>query len=224
MLELMVVVAIIGILSAMATPRLTTMVQNTRTKTAARGVAEMLAFANSKAQQTGDPYLVLINADTTGAGLTLPDGRSAAVLVVADTNEDCQLSAGEESWGLESFESGIVFQMRQTDGVSQIVGDAGSGTAAATQGWGASFSEPGNDNARWVLFGKDGIPRRFELNADCDPDSQSEIGRGGGTIYVAGAVPGNNFTTGRQYAIELAPLGGVNVWAFNWSTDNWRVR
>jgi prepilin-type N-terminal cleavage/methylation domain-containing protein len=218
--ELFIVISIMGILLAVAIPQTRMLMRNNETRTTAKSVADLVSYARSKAMQTGDPYLVFIDQDTAGDPLTMGNGLTASVLVVEDTTtEDCLITGGEEVWGVESFDLGIRFQRGTT--VAQVASDVGR--QASVAGTGTSFSTPANADASWILFGSDGIPRRFAAGT-CDADNRSEIGRGGGVIYVAGALSGESLSNGRQYGVEITPLGAVTVHRYNWDTNAWRVR
>ncbi len=220
LLELMIVVAIIGILSALTGPLMKGTLFNSKTRSATRSVADLMVLARAKAMQTGTPHLVFFGKDTTGNILTLSDGRLASILVVADgVSTDCSVTAGEETWGLPAFDNGIAFQ--RSAGVARIATDVGLDATTAT---GTSFTfGSSNTNASWISFGADGIPRRFSTGANCDAGDPKGIGRGGGAVYVSGAIPGKAAQSGRQYAIELSPLGGVKTHRYDWGVNAWRT-
>jgi type II secretory pathway pseudopilin PulG len=222
----MVAVAMIGVITALAVPSMRASVQNSNTKAAAHDVAGLLNFARSKAMQTGNSHLVYFNNDPDGQ-LQQLDGagvlQNVSMLVVADADENCQPDAGAQAWSLPAFDPGINFQLPA--GLVQLATDTGEAVDVVTVGSGVSFTDPSGGDTDWISFGVDGIPRRFNVGvADCDPDAQAEIGLGGGVVYLAGRMPGRNFNTGRQYAIELAPLGGVKLQRYDYSVGAWRIR
>ncbi len=232
MLELMIVVSIIGILAAVSAPRIQTMMRNAETKTTSRSVYDLVSFARIKALETGTPYLVFFEEDTAGNPLTLPDGRPAAMLVVEDSvTQDCLITDDEPTWGIPSFAQGIQFGLATAAGADQTAGDLGGAVVTAAANHGTTFTDADGTAGSWILFGADGIPRRFNSGSNCQPTSQLAVGQGGGVIYLWGALPNavaSNgaaaATRGRQYAIEVSPLGNVGSFSFNWGSDSWRVR
>ncbi len=225
MLELMIVVVVIGILAAVSAPRMKRMMRNAETKTAARSVYDLVSFARAKSIETGTPHLVFFEEDTVGNSLTLSDGRPAAMLVVGDSVvQDCLITADEPTWGIPSFGPGIQFGLATTSGASQTAGDLGGAVVTAAGNHGNSFADADGSAGSWILFGGDGIPRRFNSGSNCQPTSQLAVGPGGGVIYLWGALPGEAATKGRQYAVEVSPLGNVGSFTFNWGTDSWRIR
>jgi hypothetical protein len=169
---------------------------------------------------------VYFTNDSNGP-LTQGDGagvlQSAVMMVTADADEDCLPDAGAPVWSLLAFDTGINFQ--KDPAIVQLPTDTGEAGDVITEGLGVSFTDPGGADTTWISFGFDGIPRRFDTGfGQCDPTSQSEIGMGGGVIYLAGRFPTQNFNTGRQYAIELAPLGGVKLYRYDYATAAWRIR
>jgi len=224
LLELAIVVVLIGILIGVAIPQTRRTMQNGRTKAAAKSAANMLSFARTSARASNRTFLVFFGVDAEAKGLKGLSGEPASIVVVDDSpSPNCKIDGDEQIWSVPEFEDGIDFQLATVEGAVAIAGDAGSGNPSA--GFkGTSFTDSSGASARWILFGADGVPRRFKTGTGCKPNATSEVGRGGGTVYLAGAIPGEDLSTGRQYAIELAPLGGVKVHRFDWSRKAWRVR
>jgi len=231
MLEMMIAVAIIGVLVAVAAPSFQYMRLNSKTKATARSVADMLDFARSKAMQTGDPHLVFFGLDMDGDPYVFPNGDVSAMFVLHDIDTpvvpaNCRRDGGETVYALPQLEVDVALRRSNGDppvlAVVPILGDVGDQAGVPINGM--SFTLPNGGPAAWIIFGKDGIPRRFNAGADCDPESETEIGRGGGAVYVVGAINGSSDVTGRQYAVELTPMGGVKIHRYEWSTDSWRVR
>lgn len=228
MLELMIAIAMIGILAALSVPGFQRMRSNGLTKASARSVADMLDFARSKAMQTGNPHLIFFGVDTAGNPYLTQGGTPSPMFVVEDSvTEDCLVTNGELIYAINTTIPGIGYFRALGNpplipGVPATAGDVGDPAAVLVNGM--SFTLPGGAPAQWILFGGDGIPRRFDAGALCDGDSESEIGRGGGTVYVNGTVVGANDWDGRQYAIEVSPLGGVKIQRYDWSANAWRIR
>ncbi len=226
-IELMIAVAMIGVLVAIAAPSIQNMMLNSKTKATARSVADMLDFARSKAMQTGNPHLVFFGLDTDGDPFVHPNGDVSAMFVLEDdVVTNCRRDPNEAVYAIPQLEVDVAFRRSNGDApvpaVVPTLGDVGDQAAVPVTGM--SFTLPNGNSAGWILFGKDGFPRRFDAGADCDAESESEIGRGGGVVYVAGARAGSSDVTGRQYAIEMTPMGGVKLHRYEWSTNSWRVR
>lgn len=225
-IELMITVAIIGVVVALAVPNMRASIQNSRTKASAHEVAGLLSYARSKAMQTGTSHVVYFNLDPNGqlqAVNGLGVAQNIAMLVAADADEDCQPDAGTETWSLAAFDPGVGFML--APGLPQLAGDAGIAADVNTEGSGVSFTAPDGADTTWISFGYDGIPRRFNVGlGNCNPAAQAEIGFGGGVIYIAGRSPGHALNTGRQYGIELAPLGGVKLHRYDYASNAWRIR
>ncbi len=228
MIELMIVMAMIGILAAIAAPGFQRMRHNGLTKSTARSMADMLDFARSKAMQTGNPHLVFFGVDTGGNPYLLSDGLPSAMFVVEDNVvTDCLVTNNELIYALPTLEPGVRLFRGLGDppdfiAVPPTAGDVGDQDGVPVTGM--SFAMPDGTDAQWILFGGDGIPRRFSAGAQCDAGSEAEIGRGGGTVYVNGARNPANDWDGRQYAVEVTPLGGVKIQRYDWSQNAWRIR
>jgi type II secretory pathway pseudopilin PulG len=162
MLELMVAVAMIGLITALSVPSMRATIKNSRTKVAASDVAGLLNFARSKAMQTGNPHLVYFTNDRNGQ-LMQADGagvlQNISMLVATDADEDCLPDAGAPVWSLLAFDTGINFQ--KDPAIVQLPTDTGEAGDVITQGLGVSFTDPGGADTTWISFGFDGIPRGF---------------------------------------------------------------
>jgi prepilin-type N-terminal cleavage/methylation domain-containing protein len=207
LIEIVVVVAIIGVLSAMAVPAFITWQRNERVKEAARAVGDAFEVARSEAIRTGNNYLVVL-ANALGAPqpiVIVNDGPPAAAT--------CTIGANK-----------IVSQVNPIPGVSwgTSVGNANGTAAPLDTGLsvtnipnGSSFSDaslnPSNP-ATWVLFQSDGIPRLFTANGGtCS--AIGSAGSGGGAIYVTNGQ--------RDYAVVLRALGTIRVHRWRPSSAAW---
>jgi prepilin-type N-terminal cleavage/methylation domain-containing protein len=215
-IELMVVVALIGIFAAVGAPKLDQFFANQRAKSAARSLADAFRIAQGNAIRTGDPQIVFLSAAaganppaTDPAGTALgndPDGRVWPALVIDDGTpaaSNCVIDAGEALSTVKP-ELGVAW------GISRVAipvapGDTGGGNRAS----GSTFRTRANGaDTTWVMFRPDGIPVGFD--AACN---QSPIGEGGGAVYITNGV--------RDYAVVLTPLGGVKVHGWNPETNAW---
>ena len=105
-------------------------------------------------------------------------------------------NTGSLSWG-------------HTMALDRAEGDpGGAGGTPPVAPW--TFTKPDGTLAQWVAFRPDGIPRGF----DAAPFDAGDVGSGPGAVYVTSGE--------RDYAIVLAPLGGVSVATWNPALGGWR--
>jgi len=210
LLELVVVLAIFGALLAAAVPGLERWFEDQRLKSAARGVGDSLSLARTEALRTGSVHIVFFQTDALGNLLTDADGDPVPMLVLNDgapgsAGQDCQIGAGEPT---RTFPA----EPDVSWGVSAATAAAPEDAGAGAIGDGSSFLEPDGDDASWVLFRPDGTPRAFGI--DSGTCTVGDLGSGGGGLYL---------TNGRRdYAVVLAPLGGVSVNAWDVTRNAWR--
>ena len=195
LLEVMVVVAIIGVLSAMAVPNVRAWLVDQRLKTSARMVADVMNLARGEAIRTGNNHIVFLGADIDGAALLSSDGNPQVLLLDdgAPAAADCAIGAGEPQ---RTFRVETDVDLGVVSATAAHPLDTGDGSFAD----GFTFVQPsaGNPEARWVLFGPDGIP--VGLTDTC---VRGTTGSGGGAVYVQNGR--------REFAVVLTPLGGVRV-------------
>ena len=213
LVEMMIVVAVIGILAAVGSPLLGNFFRDLRLKAAARDTADAFRLARVEAIRSGTPHLVIFSAGPAGgpagtdpAGTPLPDdpstGGPVPIVIVRDDNGNCLIEPTDPqqvvyakqdvAWG-DSIAAGTV-----------APGDGGS----IDHSTGSSFETPAGAAANWVRFGPDGVPVGFD--AACAPGS---VGSGVGAIYL---------TNGRRdYAVVLSALGAVRVHNWNGVTNAW---
>jgi len=223
LVEVMIVVAIIGIVAAFGTPAMERFFVNLRARSAARSTADALRIARVEAIRTGIPHIVFLSAAASGdppatdpAGTALGadpgTGGPFPVLVLRDEgdggggNPNCLIDAGEIQQGITAQRD--VAWGSTLSGVTSVPSDTG----LADHSTGSSFRTRAGAPATWVLFRPDGIPVGF--NAACDPDDDlGGVGSGGGAIYLTNGL--------RDYAIVLSPLGSVRVHIWNAGAGAW---
>ena len=198
LIETLIVVAIIGIIAAMAVPTLLGGTADERLKSTARDVAGAFTVARSEAIRTGNIHIVFIGTDAAGNALPNVNGGGAALIAIVNDgapgslNQNCQIDAGEISSLIDSnlgVAGGIMA------GVTQMAEDLGAGAPAT----GSTFTEPdGATASSWVLFRPEGTVHSFD--ALC---VEGALGSGAGGIYI------NNGQ--KQFGILLRPLGGTRV-------------
>lgn len=200
LIEIATVIALIGVVAAVAFPMFGGVMKDQRAKGAARSVADAFNIARAEAIRTGKTHLVVLQQ---ALGATEP------VVVVNDgtpDTADCTIAAGE-----------VVHSVTAVDDVSWgttptlangAAAPSDPGAAPAEVASGSSFTDatrnPANP-ATWVLFQPDGLPRLFTPGAgSCDQIGLS--GQGGGAVYLT--------NTRRDYAVVLSHLGTtrVHVW------------
>ena len=199
LIEMMVVVAIIGIIAAVAVPAMLGGSADERLKTSIRELAGAFSFARSEAIRTGQNHIVFVGTDAVGNPLPNFNGVPAVVLVLNDgtpgsVNQNCQIDPGESrrSIGPRLRVVGGVLP-----GVVQMADDIGTGILAT----GSTFTEPDGDPASWVLFRPQGSAHAFD--AAC---VIGNLGSGAGGIYL------NNGN--KQFGYALRPLGNgrLRLW------------
>ncbi len=211
LLEVLVVVAIIGIFAAMAVPSFRAAQANGRLRAQARDVANIFQVARSQAVATGNNHIVYLssnggtdqclNAFPVDAATT---GAAMPVVLINDgppgPPSNCCIDAGEVVETVAP-QFGVLWGVQA--GVPAVNEDTGGGVHTT----GSSFGQPGGGQAHAVLFRPDGVP--VALGAAC---ATGNVGTGGGAVYLNNATAANQ---GRDYAVVLSPLGGVKVYGWD---------
>jgi prepilin-type N-terminal cleavage/methylation domain-containing protein len=203
LLEMMVVVAIIGILAATAGPNVRRWREDARLKASARNVADAFTIARGEALRTGERHIVFFGEDIAGNPLANDVGQML-VSVVLDDDADCDIDAGEARRDFP-LEDGVGLGVVNASAPH----DLDSGSTGNLSG-GNTFVQPaaGSPEALWVAFGADGIP--VGLTDTCVIGT---TGTGGGSIYLENGR--------RDYAIVLTPLGAVRVSGWEAEAGAW---
>jgi prepilin-type N-terminal cleavage/methylation domain-containing protein len=225
MAEVMVVVAIIGVLAAIARPQLQRTLENQRGKSAVRSVADAFQLARSESIRTGNNVL-LIMIGATGASDPTPAELSKVnsvditdpIVIVNDGpagTANCRIDAGEILHRLPA-QRGVSWGTTSTlAGTTPVPFDSGLGAANLDQG--SSFTDVSGSAANpasWVLFQPDGLPRLFTPQAGGGCSAIGQPALGGGAIYL---------TTGtRDFAAVLSPLGTVRAHIWNQANGSWK--
>jgi type II secretory pathway pseudopilin PulG len=209
LLELVVVLALIGALMTMAIGSLSSWSDDQRAATSARSVADVFAIARSEALRTGSNTIVAFNIETGLGGITsdavvVNDGPVATancVIVSSEIVHTVSLERGTRFGSDPALANGALAPNDSGPSGNQLTGSSF-----------ANGSSPAGD-ASWVVFGADGLPRRFTQNSDnsIPCDKIGPVGTAGGAIYVTNGH--------RDYAVVLSPLGTVRL--HRWTGGGW---
>jgi type II secretory pathway pseudopilin PulG len=209
LVELVIVLAIIGAVTALATSNLFAWSNNQRAATSARAVSDAFGLARAQAIRTGRNTIVAFRVET---GLS---GISSDIVVVNDGNPasaNCAIDAGEITTSV-ALERGVRFGT-----TASLSNGAAAPNDTGTSGHrtiGSSFldgSSPAGA-ASWVMFTGDGLPHLFTQDGTAPCDNVGIVGTAGGAIYVTNGA--------RDYAIVLSPLGTARLHRWNKSAGAW---
>jgi len=211
MLELLTVVAIIGIAAAMAVPSFNAMRDNGRLRGQMREIANVLQVARQRASTTGNNHIVYLstNGGTDLCGNAFPvdtntTGFPIPVVLIDDGppggGGNCCIDPGEtievvmplfnRNWGARA-------------GLPQVTEDGGTGNHFV----GSTFTRPaGGAQAHAVLFRPDGVP--VALGPAC---TTGTMGTGAGGVYLRAT----NANQARDYAVVMTALGAVKIYAWD---------
>lgn len=211
LVEVMVAVAIVGVLVGIAVPQYADWLRDQRAKEAARALADVFSMARTEAIRTGRPHLVVAQQDPSGALLQDADGDVVPVLVVQDDDGAGPLPAPNGQVDPNEPRIPVTARAGVNWGVTNATLPApGDPDPNNVRGTGVTFRTPAGANARWIVFRPDGVPRAYSSG----PYTEGAIGSGGGALYL---------TNGRRdYAVVVTPLGGVQVNLWDPSLGNWR--
>jgi prepilin-type N-terminal cleavage/methylation domain-containing protein len=196
LVEMMVVIAIVAVMSAMAVPALSSYTSNQRLQESARLAETVIARARGDAVRTGNIHLVFFSTDALGAPLIDESGATVQMLVVDDgrpgsANQNCLIDANEAGQGFVA-ETGVT--LGATYATVKVPEDTGLGAFAT----GFTFQDAGGGAASWLMFRPDGTTRGFSSNC-----TEGAIGSGGGGVYITNGT--------RDLATIVTPLGSSRV-------------
>ncbi len=214
LIEAMVVVAIAGVLAALAVPQLQQIMANQRVKGAARSIGDAFLLARTEAIRSGNAHIVFLSPGTPPAGDVSgnslgTDPNTGGVWPAIVLNDgppgswNCQIDAGEASLQVPAA-TGVSWGVALSAGTRAPGDETASGNPAS----GVTFQDPAGAPVTWVMFRGDGIPVSFD--ASCNPGM---FGSGGGAVYVTNGS--------RDFAVVLSALGGVRVHAWESGAGEW---
>ncbi len=223
LIELVMVLAIIGVVSAFAMPSFTRYRVQEEAKEAAQRIAAQLRDARSQSMKQGIPHFVLFWPNPQFPAITAP---TTMMMIVRDSTPNFQYDAGEF---MRTVDVGD-FQLRtgavtgynaggttppHTAG-SRAPGDPTAGTLGGVPVDGTAFQEdtiptlvthPNPSRLYGVGFTTRGIP--------VDLDRSATLGSGAGAFYVTDNVYS-------VYAVTVGGLGEIRVRTYVPDTDTWR--
>ena len=203
--ELMIVISIMGVITALAVPALWRYSVRQDARAGAQNVASALRFARDRSMREGVQYFVLFGAPLSAPG--------AVARVVRDADLDFIESAPD-----------VPIDVFFEPGTSQNVTPYGAGPQtpfaaaplapadlqAGTLGGvaaGASFPNDPNTGVPGIGFTARGVP--------VDLNNTTVWGSGAGAYYVTDNVAS-------VFAAELGPLGEIRVRSLAGATNSWR--
>lgn len=211
LIEMMVIVAIMAVLSAIAIPNWQRMNDNIRLREAARTLTGALSYTRQQSimQERSHILFFQIGPSVDICGNPVP----APVTVLDDTNGDCCFSAGETfvnyftepamaatiGWGL----SNSTVPVPEDPGVGGFAG----GSSFLTQ-LGAPTSH--------VAFRPDGVAVVFDNTC-----TGGQVGTGGGGLYFTNARVGVPLGARRDLAVVLTPLGASKIYQWDVANGVW---
>lgn len=209
LVELVVILALIGLVTALAASNLSHYAENQRAATSARAVADAFSLGRAEAIRTGSQVIVAFDIES---GL---DGISSDIVIARDEAggaADCEIDAGEiieelpllagVSWGTDPA---------LANGAPAPDDAGGSGNQAT----GSSFQDAGSPeaDASWVMFSPDGMPHLFTEDGTAPCDEVGAVGEAGGAIYLTNGK--------RDYAVVLSALGIPRLHRWNPENGAW---
>lgn len=206
LIELVVVIAVVGIFTLVAAPRFGKSLSDQRVKAAARDVADLVLLTRNEAIRTGDNHVLYFGppgtTDPNGTALVHTDGSTAPLLALNDGPEataNCRIDGGESKRSVGA-ENGLSWGV--ANATARAPGDQGAAAFSPPQSSGNTYLDPSSSATNWVLFRPDGIPVVFTgSGGDCG--TVARLGSGGAAFYI---------TNGRvDHAIVVSPLGNVTV-------------
>lgn len=213
LIETMIVVAVIGVMAGIVATVFARRTGDDRAKAAVRSVADLMLLARTEAIRTGTNHALYLQEDPAGNPLVDGGGAAVAALLIADADADGLPDAGEYRAAVPFDDTGSLQWGSAFAAVTATAAPndnpAGTFPAGDPDFACCTFTDPGGNPARWVVFLPDGMPRAFSTG----PFAAGAVGAGGGAVYVSSGT--------RDYAVVLAPLGGARVHSWNRGADAW---
>ncbi len=222
LIELVMVLAIIGVVSAFAMPSFTRYRNQEEAKEGTARVAAQLRDARSQAMKTGIPQFVLFWPYARFPAITRP---TTVMMIVRDTNGNFQLDAGETTRNVDVADFNLKAGVVTGYNAAGMTPPHGAGrrcclstvttTLASLPVNGTDFqpdtTASGAHTAPTGLFGIGFTTRGIPV----DLDRGTTLGSGAGVFYVTD----NQFSV---YAVEVGGLGEIRVHTYVPTSDIWR--
>lgn len=214
LIELVIVLAIIGVTAAVAVPRFVRYQRLEETRSGAQVIANALRTARERALREGIQWFVLFNP----AVPPLPDGRPVVALVIQDSDNSFTQSVGDTTrtipFGLGTDPSVTPYGLVAAPpwpAAALAPGDPAAGPLGGVA-TGSTFPVDATTGLRGVGFTSRGIP--VQLAATPVPGA-GPWGSGSGAFYVTD-------NAGGVFAAVLQPLGEVRVRGLEGASGTWR--
>ena len=211
LLELMIVLMLVGVMVALGAASISDWSDYQRAATSARAVADAISLARAEAIRTGSNHIVAFDIASGLAGIDTdiviandgPLGSTAG-------SSNCRIDADEIVYRVP-LEKNVRFDSNATVVAPD---DPGSLADVAT---GTTFKTAAGNAASWVMFGADGLPRRFTQNTSTTPPCESgklgPAGQSGAAIYLTNDL--------RDYAVVMTPLGLARLHRYVIGSSEW---
>jgi prepilin-type N-terminal cleavage/methylation domain-containing protein len=214
LIEIMVVVAIVGVVALLTSIEMGDWLRHQRIKGAARSAADMFTIARAEAIRTGSNHIVFFGApgatDTNGTALINGSGSWVPVLILDDgapATANCKIDSGETRRTILPVDDVTWGVAKATTAAPD---DGHSALFTAPQSSGRTFADAAGNAVNWVMFRPDGIPVAMSFSAGtCG--SIGPTGSGSAALYITNGQ--------RDYAVVLSALGAVRV--HRWEGSAW---
>ncbi len=211
LIEVMVIVAIIGVLASLAIPNWQRMNDNIRLREAARTLAGAMNYARQQSILVERPHFLFFQ---TGAAVDIcGNAVPAPVTVLDDVNGNCCFDAGDT---FVNYFMDPALQATIGWGTSNAGGPVPEDTGAGGFAAGSSFLTQLGGPTSHVAFRPDGVAVVFDNTC-----TGGQVGTGGGGLYFTNARPGVALGARRDLAVVMSPLGISKVYQFDSAAGVW---